>query len=86
MAIIKTNYKSIEVADGQPILDVCEELGVHFSCRAGRCGACKIDIVKGEKNLSELTEKEIAMGDCDKKHRLACQVKINQGMIKIKFD
>lgn len=84
MAIIKTNDNQIELADGEPIRDVCEELGVLFSCRSGWCGTCMIDIVEGEENLFELTEEEIAM-DRDRKHRLACQTKIKQGTVMIKF-
>ena len=84
MAIVKTNDNNIKVANGQPIRDACEELGVLFGCRSGLCGTCMIDIVDGEENLSELTEEEAAM-DRDRKHRLACQAKINQGTVMIQF-
>lgn len=84
MAIVKTNDNHLELADGDQIRDACEELGVLFSCRSGWCGTCMIDIVEGEENLSELTEEEAAM-DRDRKHRLACQAKINKGTVMIKF-
>jgi len=85
MAVIKTKDQQIELSDGTPIRDACEEIGVLFGCRSGLCGTCMIDIVKGEENLSELTEEEIAM-DRDKTHRLACQTKIRTGIVTIKFD
>jgi len=84
MAIVKANHESIKVINGQPIRDACEQLGVLFGCRSGLCGTCMIDVVQGEENLSGLTEEEVAM-DRDRKHRLACQAKIKEGMVKIKF-
>lgn len=84
MAVIKTNGKQQELPDGSPIRDACEELGVPFGCRSGLCGTCMIDIVEGEENLFELTEEEVAM-DRDRKHRLACQAKIKEGTVIIKF-
>ena len=84
MAIVKTNDNNIEVADGEAIRDAAEELGVFFGCREGLCGTCMIDIVEGEENLSGLTEEEVAM-DRDRTHRLACQAKIKEGKVMIKF-
>lgn len=80
MAILKANTNQVELPDGAPIRDAAEELGVPFGCRSGLCGTCRIDVVEGEENLSELTEEEVAM-DRDKKHRLACQAKINKGTV-----
>ena len=85
MAIVKTNDNHIELPNGEPIRDACEELGVLFGCRSGLCGTCMINIVEGEENLSELTEEEVAM-DRDRKHRLACQTQIKKGTVTINFD
>ncbi|MBI2125180.1 (2Fe-2S)-binding protein [Candidatus Woesearchaeota archaeon] len=85
MAMIKANDQQIELSDGAPIRDACEELGVLFGCREGLCGTCMIDILEGEDNLSELTEEEVAM-DRDREHRLACQTKIKKGTVTINFD
>lgn len=79
----KTN-KEKEVFDNEPIQKACEKLGIPFQCEDGICGTCMIDIVKGEENLSELTEKEKDL-DRDKKHRLACQCKIKKGNVEIDF-
>ena len=84
MVILKTNDKKVEVPDGDPIRDAGEELGVPFGCRSGLCGTCMIDIIGGEDNLGELTEEEVAV-DRDRKHRLACQAKIKNGTVTIKF-
>lgn len=84
MAKIKFGDKEAEVKDGESINSACEELGVPFGCYAGACGACKIEILSGEDNLSELTEKETEAG-LDKKNRYACQCKIKGGEVEIKF-
>lgn len=84
MAVVKTNDNHIELTDGEPIRDACEELGVLFGCRSGLCGTCMINIVDGEENLAGLTEEEVAL-DRDRKHRLACQARIMHGTVTIKF-
>lgn len=84
MAKIIFNEKEIEVKDGEPIRDACEELGVMFACGEGTCGSCMIDIVEGQENLSELTQQEEDLAR-DKEHRLACQCKIKEGIVKIKL-
>jgi len=84
MAKIKTKNKSIEIKDNSSINTACEELGVDFSCYDGTCGICKINIIKGQENLSELTENELDFG-MNKKNRLACQCKIKKGEVEIEF-
>jgi len=84
MAILKADDSEIEVSDGDFIKDAAEQLGVPFGCRNGLCGTCMVDIEEGEENLSELTQEEIDM-DRDRTHRLACQCKIKEGIVKIKF-
>ena len=82
MAKIITDDGEKELEDNSKIRETCEELGVPFGCRAGVCGACKIDVIEGVENLIELTQEEIEM-ERDKNHRLACQTKIKSGTIKI---
>ena len=84
MAVIKNDGQEVNVEDGGQIKDACENLGVLFACQEGYCGTCKIEVLEGPENLSELTKQEEEM-DLDKKNRLACQCKIKQGMVKIKF-
>ena len=76
--------KEIELKNGEPIKEACEKLGVPFSCAEGICGTCMIDVIEGEKNLSELTQEEKDMG-MNKTRRLACQCKIKNGIIKINY-
>ena len=84
MAKISYEENEIEVKDGEAIKEACEELGVPFSCTDGICGTCMIDIEDGEENLNELNQAELDMGR-DRKTRLACQCKINQGLVRITF-
>lgn len=79
----KTNNE-IEIPRGESIKTYAEELGVPFGCNSGVCGTCMINIVSGEENLNDLTEEEKALKR-DKKHRLACQCKIEKGDVKIGF-
>jgi len=79
----KTKEK-IEIKEGEGIRKACEKLGVPFQCENGICGTCMIDIVKGEENLSELTEQEEDLAR-DREHRLACQCRIKKGNVEIGF-
>ena len=84
MTILKTENQEIEVKDGDPIIDAAETLGVPIGCRVGICGACKINILEGAENLSELTQEEKDK-DMDRNTRLSCQCHIKQGTVKIQF-
>ena len=84
MATIKMEDSELEVQDGELIRDTAEQLGVPFGCKNGICGTCMIDIEEGPENLSELTPEEHDMGR-DRTHRLACQAKIKEGTVTIKF-
>ena len=73
-----------DVPDGTALAEISERAGVPFSCNSGVCGTCQIEILEGKKNLSDLNqeEKDLAM---DENHRLACQCKILQGIVKVKY-
>lgn len=80
------NDEEIEIDDGAPIAEACEEEGVPFACTEGVCGTCVIEIVEGQENLSEPTPEEedfLGEGCCDE--RLACQCRIKKGTVKIRF-
>jgi ferredoxin len=78
---IKTDKKTIEVAVGAAIIDVCEnhDTSILFGCRDGACGACMVKVLEGAKNLSPMEEQErdfletMAARDDE---RLACQCKV----------
>lgn len=85
--LIFHNGKHIEVEDGSPIEEACEEAGVPFACSGGLCGMCIVEIQEGMENLSAPTqaEKEF-IGEAGLKHeRMACQCSIRSGKVKIKF-
>ncbi len=82
--LLTKDGKEVELEEGSDIREACEKLGVEFGCSSGICGTCMIDVVEGEENLSELTEREKALNR-DKKHRLACQCKIKSGNVDIGF-
>ena len=77
--------ESIELEDNSNIQEACEEAGVPFACTEGVCGTCVIEVEEGMSNLSSFTqEEEDFLGEQDNE-RLACQCKINQGLVKIRF-
>jgi ferredoxin len=80
MAIIEIDGEEIEVADGSPIADACEDGGVPLVCRAGICGSCVITIEEGMENLEALTDEEEEMG-LGPNQRLACQAVIRSGKV-----
>jgi len=83
LTYVKTKI-SKDVKDGDKIKNAAEEMGVLFGCEDGICGTCMIDVVKGEKNLSEITQAEKDL-ERDEKHRLACQCKMKKGEVVIDF-
>ena len=77
--------EEVEILDGAPIKEACEELGVPFACEEGVCGTCVIEVEQGMENLSPFTQEEedfLGQMGCE---RLACQCKIRSGTVKIKF-
>ena len=80
------NGETNELADGSSIAEVCEDAGVPFACTEGVCGTCVVEVSEGAENLSEPTEEEKDfLGDDCSFERLACQCKIMQGKVKLKF-
>lgn len=83
--IFKDTGEEIELEDGQPIAEACEEAGVPFACTEGVCGTCVIEVLEGMENLSDFTQEEKDfLGSLDKE-RLACQCKIKCGSVKLTF-
>ncbi len=84
--IFDHNKEEIELDEGAPIAEACEEAGVPFACTEGVCGTCVIEIVEGKENLTPPTQEELDFlgdGTCDE--RLACQCKIKTNFVKISF-
>ena len=85
MAIIKIQTQQIELNDGDKIKDACARLEVPFGCHSGICGVCKIKILEGVENLSELSQEGRDIG-LNSNQRLACQTKIKSGVVKIEIE
>lgn len=84
--IFDHNNEEVDLPDDSPIADTCEEAGVPFACTEGVCGTCVIEVKEGMENLTTPTQEEedfLGSGTCDE--RLACQCKIKQGCVRIKF-
>ncbi|MGD2168799.1 MAG: 2Fe-2S iron-sulfur cluster-binding protein [Chlamydiota bacterium] len=84
--IFEDTGDEVELPDGSEIAEACEEQGVPFACTEGVCGTCVIEVDEEDmKNLSEFTEaEEDFLGEMDTE-RLACQCKIKQGTVRIKY-
>lgn len=83
--IFANNNVTVDIPDGSPIQEACEEQGIPFACSEGLCGSCIIEIVEGMENLSDFTEAELDFLGDKGTERLACQCKIKKGTVKIKF-
>jgi len=83
--IIEGTEEEIEIPDGEPIAEACEEAGVPFACTEGVCGTCVIEVTEGMENLSEFTQEEDDFLGEMENERLACQCKLKGGCIKITF-
>lgn len=80
------NGEEVNLPDGAPIADACEEAGVPFACTEGVCGTCVIEVKEGKENLTPPTkEEEDFLGEGTQDERLACQCKIKGGCVKISF-
>lgn len=74
-----------EIEANGSISEACEGAGVPFACTEGVCGTCVIEVTEGMENLSEFTqEEEDFLGEkgCE---RLACQCRLKEGSVKVKF-
>jgi ferredoxin len=78
---------TINLEDGSPLTDPCEEAGVHFACGQGYCGTCIVHVESGGENLSPPTQKELDFlgEDGVKKERMACQCRILKGKVTIRI-
>lgn len=84
MATIIHELNEVQINDGEAIIYACNELGVPFTCRRGKCGSCTIKIISGMENLSSKDAAEEMIG-LDENERLACRCHIEQGEVEIDF-
>ncbi len=86
LLVLDHSGEEIELPDGSPIAEVCEEAGVPFACTEGVCGTCVIEVKEGRDLLSSPTkEEEDFLGEGTLHERLACQCRIKSGRVRICF-
>jgi ferredoxin len=78
---ITTDNKTIDVADGYAMIDMCEDhdTSILFGCRDGACGACMIRIKQGAEHISPMKDDErdfLETMAAAPDERLACQCKV----------
>ncbi len=85
--IFQNNDERVELADGAPIAEACENAGLPFACSGGLCGTCIIRVLDGSENLSEPTVAELDFLGPEgvKEERMACQCQIMKGSVTIAF-
>lgn len=90
VSIIKEDgtTQKFEVSDGEILFDALDSQGytLPHGCLSGSCSACKVDIVEGGQNLSELSfiEKNTIESVCSTHDgsealhlRLSCRAKVH---------
>ena len=71
-------YSAFEVGQGSVLLDGCEGADVPMESACGgfaACNSCRVTVLEGAQNLSELLDEETAFLDAADQ-RLGCQVEI----------
>ena len=74
----KSDGKEIEVPKGTSLTQAAEDAGasIPFSCKAGVCMSCLVNVVSGGENLGPVTDNEKATLEgfgAKPNQRLACQ-------------
>lgn len=65
--------KIITVNDRTPLIDVLHEFGIEFPCGGkGTCGKCKVKLLEGEMEMSEIHQQKIHQLGLSPEWRLAC--------------
>jgi len=82
MATLRSNNKSVEIADGESVIEKAKEIGIVFGCHNGMCRACECKVISGIENLSEKTDAE-EMFNLPEDNRLMCQCRILNGEVEV---
>ena len=84
MAKLFVNEQTVEIEDGEKIVNEIEEMGVPIGCSNGVCGTCELQVLEGMENLSEKNAEENDLG-MEGNRRLGCQVTINGGVVRCTY-
>jgi len=65
--------KSIQVHDQTPLIDVLHEFGIEFPCGGkGTCGKCKVKLLEGAIDITEMHQRKLETLGLSSDWRLAC--------------
>ncbi len=65
--------KTLTVQHQTPLIDVLHEFGVEFPCGGkGTCGKCKVKLLDGEIDISDIHQQKLNLLGLDTNWRLAC--------------
>ncbi|MDD2513354.1 MAG: ASKHA domain-containing protein [Proteiniphilum sp.] len=65
--------KKIQVNDQTPLIDVLHELGIEFPCGGkGTCGKCRVRLLDGKIEISDIHQRRIDQLELTPEWRLAC--------------
>jgi ferredoxin len=72
---------TVSVPIGTRVIEISEKVGagIIYGCRECDCGTCIMDVVSGDKNLSEpslLEDKVLKENLAGRHQRLACQAQV----------
>ncbi|MSR89253.1 MAG: (2Fe-2S)-binding protein [Candidatus Margulisbacteria bacterium] len=84
MAQIILNDDTIEIPNGEKIVNFIEEAGVPIGCSNGVCGTCEVEVLEGMENLSVRNQEEEDLG-MEGNRRLGCQCMILGGSVKLTY-
>ncbi len=84
MAQIILNDDTIEIPNGDKIVNYIEEAGVPIGCSNGVCGTCEVEVLEGMENLSVRNQEEEDLG-MEGNRRLGCQCMILGGSVKLTY-
>ena len=87
--VFESDNISKQVADDSKVVTIADEIGASlpFGCREASCGACRLLVIEGMENLSDVNEDEIEVLGQDKVnegYRLGCQISIKFGKVILK--
>ena len=65
--------KKIQVNEKTPLIDVLHEFGIEFPCGGkGTCGKCKVKLLEGEIEISDIHKQKLSALQLSDEWRLAC--------------
>lgn len=84
------NLKIQSEAPSSKVIDLIHENGIdwmHACGKKGRCTSCKMIVLEGMENLSEMNEREklfLNQGRLQQNERLSCQSTLTKGRLVIR--